>query len=176
MSMRHTLRTVAVVVVLVLAALLGIAFICLARVSKAPVVRANFLSYTNSAQGGLLAVLEIQNQSEENVACDGLRISPEPSGEKGFWYAVDVPPHLRRLKAGETGRLVVSFRPQPMTRWRATIRYVWNPSEMRFRAMRSVDWLGDRGLAPASLRDWRDRLNRAESSTDWITFPASGAQ
>ncbi len=172
MGMRHKQATVAVVVVLMMAVLVLVG-IAGRRSPKAPAVRVSFLYYTNNSQGDLAALLEIKNQSEELIARNSCRISPEPSGDSGYWYAADVPSH--RLAAGASERLVISFKPHPMTRWRATVVYVWNPSEFRFRAMRCIDWLGDHGLAPPLLEDWRDGLNRAESSTDWIVLPASNA-
>jgi len=152
---------------LVLVVLGGIAYVLSPR---APSVEVSFLGYTNSISGDLSAALEIRNRGKERVARNSCRISPAPA-DTGYWYAADVPSH--GLEPNETERLVLTFEPRRMTRWRATIIYVRNPTAAEYRLMSCVDWLGDHGLAPSALRRWRDGLAGGQVETDWIAVPGN---
>ncbi len=169
MSTRWKRYIGALAVILVLMAIAGIAYVS-SRGSKP--VHVAFLDYTNSAPGRLSATLEIRNRSKERIARNSCRISPEPA-DVGYWYAADAPSH--RLEPAETERLTVTFQPRPMTRWRATVIYVRNPTALEFRLMSCVDWLSGHGWAPSALRDWRDGLAGGRVSTDWIVVPATNS-
>ncbi len=169
MRMRWRRSIGALSVILVLMVFAGIAYV---RPPKSQPVEVVFLGYTNSAAGGLSATIEIRNRSRERIARNSCRISPEPA-DVGYWYAADIPSH--RLEPGETERLVVSFQPGPMTRWRATIIYVRNPTTLELRLMECVDWLRGQGWAPTALREWLDGLNRGQASTDWIEVPVTNS-
>jgi hypothetical protein len=153
--------------VVVMALMAWAAFI---RIPARAPVEVAFLGYTNSASGALAALLEIRNAGKERIARNSCRISPEPA-DAGYWYAADVP--SRRLDADESERLFVNFQPRPMSRWRATINYVRNPTSLEFRLMSTVDWLSGHGWAPAALRQWRARLSGGQVSTDWIVVPST---
>lgn len=162
---KRAIRALVAIVVLLVCA--GIAFL---RSMGNQAVDVAFLGYTNSAAGGLSALLEIRNRGTERIARNSCRIHPEPA-DAGYWYAADVP--SRRLEPGEAERLAVAFPPRSMTRWRATIIHVRNPTDFEYRLMRGVDWLNDHGWAPSALRKWRDGFSGGQTSTDWIVAPAT---
>ncbi len=169
MSTRWKRSIGALAVILVLMVFARVACVRSPRSQPVDVV---FLGYTNSAAGGLCARLEIRNRSGERIARNSCRISPEPA-DTGYWYAVNARSHT--LEPNEAERLVVAFEPRPMTRWRATIIYVRNPTVVESRLVSCVDWLRRHGWAPPALRKWRDRLAGGQVSTDWIAVPVPTA-
>lgn len=160
---------VTVAVTLGIVALILVTGIIFPRSPNRETVHVAFLGYTNGP-GGLYGVLEVSNLGKERIARNSCRISPEPA-EEGYWYAAQVPSH--RLEPGDSEKLVVSFDPRPMTRWRATIVYVRNPTTLQFHVLRGVDWLKRHGWAPSALRRWRDGLTGRQTTTDWILVPAT---
>jgi hypothetical protein len=137
--------------------------------AKKPALEVRFLRYTNGPQGELAAVLEIKNRRGTRVARNACRITPEPSGDKGFWYVADVA--SRRLEPNQREEIFFSFRPGPMSRWRATVRYVRNPTSLEYDFQQVLDWLDERGLSLSRVRKWCEAQSSGQVSTEWNSAP-----
>jgi hypothetical protein len=158
--------------VLFCAAALGLVMgAALVRHRSKPPLELQFLRYTNDPSGGLAAVLEIRNRGGVRVARNACRVAPEPGGEKGFWYAAEVP--SRRLEPGEREEILVGFRPGPMTRWRLSALYARNPTDLEFDLRRFAQWLGERGLPLSRIREAIEARSRGQVSTEWIWAPSA---
>ncbi len=138
---------------------------------KKPTLEVRFLRYTKGPQGELGAVLEIINRGRTRVARNACRITPEPSGDKGFWYDADVP--SQRLNPNQREEIFFNFRPGPMSRWRATVCYVRNPTSLEYDFQQVVDWLDARGLSLSRVRKWCEAQTSGQVSTEWNRSPAA---
>lgn len=140
------------------------------HVNRLP-VEVHFLRYTNGPNGQLAAVLQIRNRGSFRLARNACRITPQPSGDKGFWYAAEVP--SRRLEPDQKEEILISFRSGPMTHWRATTLYVRNPTSLESDLLQFVEWLSERGLSLPRVHEWTKARCSGQVTTEWFSAPST---